>query len=119
MSTSPCSPRSSLFLRGHGFVLHRFFPTVSRVIAPLLVRNDIYAGLSQLVWADAVFVRDFTRPERLTERQLLASAAILHDCYGSIDLVLHLLTEYDARTASALSQAYLSGLQRPPTPLAA
>ncbi|TAN55678.1 MAG: FkbM family methyltransferase, partial [Magnetospirillum sp.] len=49
------------FLRGRGFMLHRFFPLVSRVVRPLLVNNDIRAGLSQLLWADAVFVRDITR----------------------------------------------------------
>ena len=37
------------FLRRHGFVLHRFYPEVSRVIQPLVVDNNIYAGLSQIV----------------------------------------------------------------------
>ena len=71
------------FLRKHGFVLHRFAPTVSRTIAPLLVNNNIYAGMSQLLWADAVFVKDFTRLELFTERQLLSMATIMHDCYQS------------------------------------
>ena len=35
------------FLRQHGFVFHRFFPLTSRTIKPLLVNNDIYAGLSR------------------------------------------------------------------------
>ncbi len=101
------------FLRARGFVLHRFFPTVSRVVAPLLVNNDIYAGLSQLVWADAVFVRDFTAPDRQSPQQLLAGARILHGCYGSIDLALHLLTEHDRRAGGDLAGAYLAGLQPP------
>ena len=99
------------FLRTRGFVLHRFFPTVSRVITPMLVGNNIYAGMSQLVWADAVFVRDFTRPDSWTDHQLLVSAAILHDCYGSYDLVLHLLTEHDRRTGGGMGAVYLAGLQ--------
>lgn len=99
------------FLRARGFVLHRFFPTVSRVIAPMLLNNDIFAGLSQLVWADAVFVRDFTRLDLLSDRQLLATAAILHECYGSLDLVLHLLLESDRRTGATVAASYLAGLQ--------
>lgn len=100
-----------LFLRRQGFVFHRFYPTVSRVIAPLLLDNNIYAGMSQIVWADALFIKDFTRLDRLSDRQLLAMAMIMHDCYRSIDLVLLLLTEFDARKQTQLAAAYMSGLQ--------
>lgn len=100
-----------LFLRARGFVFHRFFPLVSRVVAPMLRDNDIYAGLSQSVWADALFLRDFTRPERLSSRQILAMATILHDCYGSYDLVMHLLAHHDTRHATTLAPSYLAGLQ--------
>ena len=99
------------FLRGEGFVLHRFFPAVSRVVRPLMVNNDMYAGLSQLVWADAIFIKDFSRLEALSEAQLLKTAKILHDCYQSVDVALYLLTDYDRRTGEHLGRAYLSGLQ--------
>jgi FkbM family methyltransferase len=99
-----------VFLRQHGFVFHKFFPTVSRVIAPMLVNNSIYSGMSQILWADALFVKDFTRLDRLSDRQLLAMATIMHDCYQSYDLVLLLLTEHDARNKTQLAAAYLSGL---------
>lgn len=98
-------------LRQHGFMLHRFFPQVSRVIRPLSINNDPYAGLSQLVWADAIFIRDLTCLDRLSTRQLLAMAAILHDCYGSVDVVLHLLGEHDRRQTTRLGPAYLGHLQ--------
>jgi FkbM family methyltransferase len=100
-----------LFLRQHGFVFHKFEPTVSRTIAPMLVNNDIYAGMSQLLWADAIFVKDFTRLDLFTERQLLGMAAIMHDCYRSFDLALRLLTEHDARAGTQLGATYLSRLQ--------
>jgi FkbM family methyltransferase len=103
----PLFSEVEMFLRKHGFMLHRFFPSVSRVMRPLLVDNNIYAGLSQLVWADAIFVRDFTRLDLLSDEQLLKTGAILHDCYGSIDLVMRLLTEHDARTGGGLAGAYL------------
>jgi FkbM family methyltransferase len=100
-----------LFLRKQGFMLHRFYPAVSRVMRPLLVDNNIYAGLSQLFWADAIFVRDITRLDLISDDQLLKMGAILHDCYGSIDLVLKLLSEHDTRTGGSLGQDYLSALQ--------
>jgi FkbM family methyltransferase len=99
-----------VFLRSQGYVFHRFFPTVSRTIQPMLVQNNIYAGLSQTVWADAIFVRDFTKLSRLSPRQLLAMAAILHDCYQSYDLVLHVLLEHDRRTGEAVAPAYMTNL---------
>jgi FkbM family methyltransferase len=106
-----------VFLRAQGFVFHRFISTVSRTIQPMLVQDNIYAGLSQTVWADAVFVRDFSRLSRLSPRQLLAMAAILHDCYRSYDLVLHILLEHDQRTGSTLAPTYMSNLTgQPPAP---
>ncbi len=95
-----------LFMRQHGFVLHRFDHPVSRVIKPVLVNNDIYAGLSQLLWADALYIRDFTRLELLATDQLLRLALILNDCYNSIDLVLHILGEYDRRTQSNYAKIF-------------
>ena len=100
------------FLRERGYVFHRFFPTVSRTIRPMLVDNNVYAGLSQVVWADGIFVRDFTRPEQLSDRQLLALAAILHDCYASFDLAMHLLAEHDRRRSGNLASHYFGALKR-------
>lgn len=100
-----------LFLRDHGFILHRFEEPTSRAVKPLVVGNNPYAGLGQLVWADAVFVRDFTRFETLTPEKLLKLALILHDVYRSFDLVLRALLVRDAMTGSRLGQAYLQKLE--------
>jgi len=100
-----------VFLRQHGFMFHRFYPTVSRVIAPLVRDNDIFAGMSQIFWADAIFVRDLTRLGELSARQLIAMATIMHDSYGSVDLVMHVLTHHDARFGSQLAPTYLANLQ--------
>jgi len=96
------------FLRQYGFVLHRFHPLISRTIKPMIVNNSPYAGLSQALWADAVFVRDFIHLDPLSAEQLLRLAVILHDCYRSYDLVLHLLSEYDRRMQTNLSKSYLA-----------
>lgn len=106
------------FLRTHGFVLHTFHPLVSRMVTPLVVRNNPYAGLRQHLWADAVFVRDFTRPAGMDADQLLVLATILHDCYQSYDVAAHLLAERDARTGGTAAPRYLAGLTggRPDVP---
>ena len=75
----PLFSEVEMFLRSQGFMLHRFFPTVSRVMRPLLVENNIYAGLSQVAWADAIFVRDFTQLAVLGDQQLLKAGAIHPD----------------------------------------
>jgi hypothetical protein len=107
--------RLNLFLRDRGFVFYRFFPIVSRSIQPLIVNNDVYAGLSQSVWADAIFVRDLTRLDRISDRQLLRTAAIMQNSYRAYDLVLHLLLEHDRRTGKGLAPAYLAELKQSAT----
>ncbi|GGJ37558.1 FkbM family methyltransferase [Neoroseomonas lacus] len=109
----PLFSEMELFLRGHGFVLHRFFPEVTRAVQPMMVNNDPYAGLGQLVWADAVFMRDLTRLDVLTDNHLMAMAAILHDAYGAYDIAFRLVAEHDRRSGAARADAYFSGLQAP------
>ena len=96
------------FLRSQGFVFHRFVEEISRVLKPLSINNNVHAGLSQLFWADAVYIRDFTRLDLLAPEQLLRLAAILHECYRSYDLALHFLTEYDRRIGTHFGDTYLA-----------
>jgi hypothetical protein len=101
------------FLRQRGFMLHRFYPEPeTRVMQPLLIGGSIYSNGDQVIWTDAVFVRDFTRLDLLTNEQLIKLSAILHDCYGSVDLVMHLLAEHDRRAGGGLAADYLARLQR-------
>jgi FkbM family methyltransferase len=104
-----------LFLRGHGFMLHRFYSMRNRMVQPMCLTNDwhktVYGqGLSQIVWADAIFIKDITRLERLSGLQVLKMAKILHDCYKSYDVVLHLLINYSNRTGEPLSTTYMENL---------
>jgi FkbM family methyltransferase len=99
------------FLRTQGFMLHKFAPLVTRDLSPILLGNDPYTGHSQVLWADAIFVRDVTRLDALCADQLLRMAVILYDCYRSHDLVLHLLREYDRRTEKAYGKAFFDMLR--------
>jgi FkbM family methyltransferase len=100
------------FLRRQGFVLHRFNPLVSRVVGPLAADSDPYEGLNQLLWADAVYVRDFQRLDFLSPEQLLRYAEIMHACYGSYDLALHALADHDRRLGTRYCEPYRSILLR-------
>jgi FkbM family methyltransferase len=102
------------FLRHRGYVFHCFFAPTNRIIQPMTIDGNIMSGLNQLVWADAVFVRDFSRLEHLDDRELLTMAAIMHDCYHSWDLTLRLLIELDRRTDGTLAPGYLAALRDGP-----
>ena len=58
------------FLREQGFVFHKFLDMAGRAFRPFLPPNP-HAPLSQLLWADAIFVRDFTELDRWTDTDLL------------------------------------------------
>jgi FkbM family methyltransferase len=106
----PLFSEIELFLRERGYRLHRFTPLVSRVFQPLLIGGDIFAGLSQIIWSDAIFVRDFVDLEGLDDEELLGVAQIMHDCYSSADLAARLLREYDRRHGGGVVRAYVAGL---------
>ena len=97
------------FLRAHGFQLHKMSQT-GRTFKPLIVDNDINAVMSQILWGDAVYVRDFMAFERLPAAGLLKLVAILHENYHSFDLALLALQAHDHQTGSQLHQAYLDRL---------
>ncbi len=95
-------------LHGHGFLLHKFEPLTSRVVKPMLLGGNIRAGFSQVLWTDAIFVRDPTRLDALDGGQLLRTAILLHECWGSVDLALHFLLAHDKRTGRGLGQRYFA-----------
>lgn len=106
----PLFSEVELFLRGMGYVFHHFSPLVSRAVKPALIRNDIYAELNQIFWADAVFIRDFSRFQTLTPDQLKNTAVILHDAYGSWDVAHRALMAHDAQAGTDLAGQYMAYL---------
>jgi len=104
----PLFAEVELFLRGQGFVLHKFEPLYYRDFSPILLSYEPYSNHSQALWADAIFVKDFTRLDRLTDDQLLRMAEILYDCYRSYDLVLLLLQAHDKRTGGDFGARYFN-----------
>ena len=64
----PLFAEIDLELRSQGFIPHTFATVKRWAIAPLMVNNDPYQGLNQLL--EAVYVCDFTRPDVLSDEQL-------------------------------------------------
>ena len=103
------------FLRDQGFQLHKFIDVAGRCFKPFNIEKNPHAVMSQVLWADAVFVRDFTQLDGVADTRLLKTAAILHEVYLSFDFVLFLLIELDRRNGNGLAARYASALQRHPS----
>lgn len=99
-----------LFLRDQGFVLHKMIDCAGRPLRPFRPPNP-YLPMSQLLWADAIFVRDFTRLDSYSDDGLLKAAAVLDVVYGSYDLVALLLGEFDRRRATKIKPRYAESLR--------
>ncbi len=91
-------------MRAAGFQLHTFLDVYRPVYAPF---SDSGTGLSQTMWADAVYVPDVRTLAGLSRGRLLKLAAIVHELYGSIDLCAHVLEHMRERTMDAPLEAYM------------
>ena len=93
-----------VFLRERGFVLHKFLDIAGRGFRPFNgPKNNPHAAMSQILWADAIFVRDFSRLDTFNDDQLIKAAVILIEVYRSHDLAHLLLVEYDRRRQTQIA----------------
>jgi protein O-GlcNAc transferase len=98
------------FLRSQGFTFLRFTSLQGRPFAPLRRVENPMMPLSQTLWGDAVYVRDFRRRDQWSLRQLKAAAFVLHELYEAFDLVALLLAEVDRREQGSWQSLYLASL---------
>lgn len=99
-----------LFLRSNGFQFHKFLYLQGRSFKPLLLNNRPYSQISQQLWADVIYVKDFIQLDKLVPEKLLKLAVILHEIYKSYDLCHFVLAKYDRIKGSAFSDLYLEKL---------
>jgi FkbM family methyltransferase len=97
------------FLRARGFAFHKM-STYGRTFKPLIPNNRPEGALSQTLWGDAVYVRDFMAFDALTPEALLKITAICHENYRSYDLAGVALWEYDRKMGTGLQMDYLRAL---------
>jgi len=97
------------FLVGQGFMLHKLLDIAGRALRPMRFKNP-YRAMSQVLWADAIFIRDYTNLSVYSDQQLLKASIILNDVYLSYDVVARLLGEYDKRRSTNFGAKYSAAL---------
>lgn len=98
------------FLRNQGFSFLRFAYSMGRPFNPLQRQEGPGLAISQTLWGDAVYVKDFRRRSEWNERILKAAAFVLHELYGAFDLVSLMLAELDRRAGTQWQECYLGSV---------
>ena len=80
-------------LRRQGFQFHTFEGFGSRAFKPLAKTNSINEGFRQIIWSDAVYVRDWMKLGQLSDEKLIKYAVLMHDVLRSYDLCHLVLDE--------------------------
>lgn len=99
------------FMQAQGFVLHTFESLGTRCFAPVVLNGDIGQGLKQMLWADAVYVRDFRKLDELSDDDLLRLAILAGTLVGSFDLAHLAVARYDRRHATQLTRDFQAAVQ--------
>jgi len=97
------------FLRRRGFVFHTFLGFAGRTLKPFVCGGDVNRPLRQMLWADAVYVKDFWA-QRLSPEKLVKMALLMHDEYASYDFCHAMLAAVDERLASEVALRYAEAL---------
>lgn len=95
------------FLRSQGFLLHRLAGLKSAAFRLPEIDVEIVGDVTQAMWAEAVYVRDFRALDRLSPEALVKLAVILQENYGSSDLAARVLAEHDRRTGTGYADHFL------------
>ncbi|MDI9406330.1 MAG: FkbM family methyltransferase [Chitinophagaceae bacterium] len=87
------------FMRAHGFMFHRFAYLMGR---PYKRDDRSYneEKISQVLWGDAIYVRDIASLEERSSEQISAMVFILSTFFKSHDLSMRLLEELERRGSS-------------------
>lgn len=101
------------FLRGQGFVFHTFLGFGARCFKPMVKDNDPNKGMNQILWSDAVYLRDWSNLGALSADKIAKYATLLHDLFGSLDLCLGLLTHLDSRAGTTHAKRYMEKMAAP------
>ncbi len=94
------------FLRQSGYQFHTFLGFGMRAFKPLMKSADPNAGFNQVLWSDAMYVRDWLRLDVLATLKLKKLAILVHDVLGSYDLCHVVLEEIDRRESQSLAPRY-------------
>jgi len=96
-------------LRSIGFQFHTF---LGFGIRPYESLDNTFpeSKSNQMLWTDAVYIPNILRLDDYSDVRLLKLAALLHDCYRSVDLTLKILKVLENRGRSKPLEIYLEQL---------
>jgi hypothetical protein len=97
-------------LRQQGMQFHAFNGLAGRTFKPLVVNNNPNAPLRQVLWSDALYVRDWMHLEALSVDKLKKYALLAHDVLNSCDLAHLVLSALDKKTGSTIAETYMHRL---------
>lgn len=80
-----------LELRSLGMIPHDLPHINRRTILPTFKADGPNSAVNQMIFADIIYIRDFTKHEAMDDEQLKQLAIIGYHCYGSFDLTIHCL----------------------------
>ena len=96
------------FLRSQGFCFLKFAYLMGRPYKPLFSNGNPNNGISQTLWGDAIYVKDFRQRHLHDSRVLRSTAFVLHQMYGAYDLAHLFIEELDRRDGTSLASDYRS-----------
>lgn len=91
-------------LRNAGFAFHHFHALEGRRV--LAGPYAFGPRATRTLWGDAVYVPDFSKLAALAGRELLALAAVAHDCYDARDLSALCFNRYDSLSGDRMADWY-------------
>ena len=92
------------YLATQGFVFHKFAGLYGRTFNPVVLREDPDFA-SHHLWCHAIFLRDIADIKRLSPVQL-QKLGLIADMYGSQDVAIIALMEYDIRHGTEYGKVY-------------
>jgi FkbM family methyltransferase len=91
------------FLTQQAFLFHKFISFGGRALKPVVIGDDVNTAV-QLLWTDAMFIKDILRPIDLTDEQLLRLAVVAL-LYRSVDVTHFCLSRVDQKNQTNLCKA--------------
>jgi len=100
-------------LRSYGYQFHTFDDLAGRCFKPLVNQNNINLQLRQVLWSDAIYVKDWLRFDVTPLDKLKKLAVLLHEVVQSYDLCHLALQAIDARSGRDFALRYLQSFAHP------
>ncbi|MCW5624702.1 MAG: FkbM family methyltransferase [Burkholderiales bacterium] len=103
-------------LAANGFVFHQWRGSGGRTLKPMHDPRGLPAFLSQTLWADLLYVKNFCDPDAQPPENWLKLAVIAHTIYGAADLAHLALCHADTLAGTWFAADYRDACAEPAVP---